>query len=1039
MKLATTFAFLLCSHQVLSQDLVLRADAVCSAQGTVMPGQVIDTAINLKILLVQFSNVGCRIDRDGISPRYSAKDFEDLLGSEGIYVSPGMHSPDGDELFGSMNDYYIHMSGGRMRIHAFAINRMDSLSGKPVWVTLGNTKEYYQQSGLAIFFDAYQAAIDAGLDPSQSGNTSLAVIYAGNAYFLMGGLNPMALDRCYIMSELQGRPYNQENAGANFSRIGIHCHEFGHTIGIGHTTGGRADLMCGGTSNGSVEGNAPAPLNAIVRARRGWANVVLIDSVTDRILETPYSLTVPTIYTMRNDNADQFYFENRRFDQMMDIGGTVVPDYNNAEFFPPAGPHGSITQGIFAWRVTRFGDPDYPGYSTEGLIYASGRYGRTSPENRPSDTDDGVPFPGVTNNRLLSPWSDSRNPYDTEIDYFGTGGSHFNLFVPNTKWGSTCGMEILSEDRGAGIFRVRFYTSTPPNPDLASQPGPDSLGAYESRRTVCRVDSATVHQLLEVGGEIFYRHRLKSGSGGEESILLSNGYGGSTAPCVTAAGSAIVAVWQMKLAGAGKYVVLKRRSTDEGKTWSDFEICARVSGSPAPGPYPSVVGSGGGSVMLMYRSDGSSLVSRVSPDGGITWSADSPVPVGDVSCETISLAIKNLSAEALIAYASDSLSGPLQVRYDRFTFDNGAWGTPSTLSGILPRQYAGFRNPDIIKADQGLSSTLSVSWDAVDTYSGGKPVIISRRVDHTQVGSTYSVFKGASENSISAAQIPVVLSGGQGTSYARLLTMMDSASGASVSFEIGSMRLVHKGGNVDTIRLSDSPSDSLVLGVAGLMQAGCSRAFAVSADTDTLQIVAAMYGLDPGSLFADGHVGFEFVRPGTDTAIAQFAVQTAALIPNGNRRLALLSLPVSHLSRVGDGRTFAIRPFVTGLRQDVPFTASLAHVYSNVSEIPVDRIVTGAGENVKCANLPPAFALEQNYPNPCNPSTTIRFALSRTSPATLVVYNILGQQVATLVHGELEAGTHEVRFEGSRLASGMYIYTLRAGDNVATKKLLLIR
>jgi photosystem II stability/assembly factor-like uncharacterized protein len=88
---------------------------------------------------------------------------------------------------------------------------------------------------------------------------------------------------------------------------------------------------------------------------------------------------------------------------------------------------------------------------------------------------------------------------------------------------------------------------------------------------------------------------------------------------------------------------------------------------------------------------------------------------------------------------------------------------------------------------------------------------------------------------------------------------------------------------------------------------------------------------------------------------------------------------------------------------------------------------------------PVGFGLEQNYPNPFNPSTTIRYSLPVKSHVTLTVFNTLGQQVATLVNEGEDAGYHQVRFDGSGLASGVYFYRLQAGTYVETKKLLLLR
>jgi photosystem II stability/assembly factor-like uncharacterized protein len=86
-----------------------------------------------------------------------------------------------------------------------------------------------------------------------------------------------------------------------------------------------------------------------------------------------------------------------------------------------------------------------------------------------------------------------------------------------------------------------------------------------------------------------------------------------------------------------------------------------------------------------------------------------------------------------------------------------------------------------------------------------------------------------------------------------------------------------------------------------------------------------------------------------------------------------------------------------------------------------------------------SFELLQNYPNPFNPSTTIRYGLPSRSQILLTVYNALGQQVAILQDGEQDAGYHEVRFDASRLASGVYFYRIQAGDFSQTKRLLLLR
>jgi hypothetical protein len=88
---------------------------------------------------------------------------------------------------------------------------------------------------------------------------------------------------------------------------------------------------------------------------------------------------------------------------------------------------------------------------------------------------------------------------------------------------------------------------------------------------------------------------------------------------------------------------------------------------------------------------------------------------------------------------------------------------------------------------------------------------------------------------------------------------------------------------------------------------------------------------------------------------------------------------------------------------------------------------------------PSIFQLGQNYPNPFNPSTTIRYALPSRAHVTLTVYNSLGQEVATMVNDVQDAGYHDVRFDASALASGVYFYRLRAGGFVETHRMVLLR
>ncbi|RPI66530.1 MAG: T9SS C-terminal target domain-containing protein [Ignavibacteriales bacterium] len=105
----------------------------------------------------------------------------------------------------------------------------------------------------------------------------------------------------------------------------------------------------------------------------------------------------------------------------------------------------------------------------------------------------------------------------------------------------------------------------------------------------------------------------------------------------------------------------------------------------------------------------------------------------------------------------------------------------------------------------------------------------------------------------------------------------------------------------------------------------------------------------------------------------------------------------------------------------------------------MSNVVTGIKDNIGSGNL--SYTLYQNYPNPFNPNTQIKYSVPKSSQVVIKVFDILGNEVNTLVNEEKPAGGYNVEFriENLELSSGVYFYQLKAGDYVNTKKMLLLK
>ena len=348
------------------------ADLVSRSAGVAGSASAVDLPDSLIVILVEFSDVKHQNSDDWPMmpietfgerktngyPEYTVSDFDSML----FGANYTDRSPDGETLYGgSMRQYWEDMSRRDDTVYTLkgrVANQFDPETNIPTWVILGDTKINFHANSQEHFRrTALDSAVSQqGIDVSVNKKRKICIIYAGNMYvsknpdYPTGGLNPHYSHLgIYIMSERWAHPdpplnpRNTERNNANFSHIGVHCHEFGHILGLDdmystdnpdemhnrdyHKWGLMAD---GGNKKVSRRGDNPAPLTPHFRAELGWINPDKnkVDGLTNVTLS--YSSAMDDVYKI-GDGNDFFLVENRQtgtgWNQALDadnIGGLLI-------------------------------------------------------------------------------------------------------------------------------------------------------------------------------------------------------------------------------------------------------------------------------------------------------------------------------------------------------------------------------------------------------------------------------------------------------------------------------------------------------------------------------------------------------------------------------------------------------------------------------------------------------------------------------------------------------------------------------------------
>jgi len=224
-------------------------------------------------------------------------------------------------------------------------------------------------------------------------------------------------------------------------------------------------------------------------------------------------------------------------------------------------------------------------------------------------------------------------------------------------------------------------------------------------------------------------------------------------------------------------------------------------------------------------------------------------------------------------------------------------------------------------------------------------------------------------------------------------------------------------------------------------------AYGVAVTEDFQRVAETVSGMDLNYFFKEWVYGENYPKYTVDWGYepngdGKYSV-SVGIDQSRNNNPKFFTMPIQVRFKTGTGDTIVT---LFNNMQNQLFDITLNSMPLTMSFDPNNWILKDVSVNTKAEKddvTPYHYNLEQNYPNPFNPSTTISYELSKPTEVSLIVYDILGNEVAALVDKMQTAGHHVVQFnalsQGRSLSSGVYLYKLTAGDYIDVKKMLMLK
>jgi hypothetical protein len=628
--------------------------------------------------------------------------------------------------------------------------------------------------------------------------------------------------------------------------------------------------------------------------------------------------------------------------------------------------------------------------------------------------------------------------------------------------------------------------------------------AHNSGRRLVRDSSGNYHLVFGSGGEIFYRKY--SGGAWQTPQRLSSGNGSNKYPSITERGGKVYVTWQRK--NGSTHDIYFHKSTDGGLNWLASNRITVKTSVGSPDPLQVIISPSTSNLVVMYRSSTNLQSRHSSDDGvswytetfgqfcctlsspslalvkKVAWgSADTPalvyastdrhvyyryydpaigwagqtqlsavVPGTTQTHQTPSISGEGTGSTILhVAWHETSGSGATQntIIYRKSSAYN-SW--PSQYTRIYYQEQQrptitafGTNSVDIVFQQKNFQTIYRQHYNG-STWSG--PILIGNgQYSSISTGSTSAKYVWTSAGSapftinLSSETLSKETSGEP--YYERAISWLDS-SGAHLTVRV-------KGWSVKTASGQQQSLTFLPVSLDTVAQ------FTPSNSWDYLASLPALLSANAESLLVDFTLWAENLQKvGTASGGPQISLEFKN---STGLSLSKISGPAFSASGTIPETAFRFAVPLDAVKQWITTTvlqavvkvegfppksetfASLGHIYDFTKQVNKGRLDQ---PDHTPDQVPDQFVLYANYPNPFNPETIIKYQLPELLPVTLKIYNLLGQEIRTLVDEVQRSGVYEIRWDGKddigrSVASGIYVYRLQAGSTVAVKKMIMLQ